>query len=443
MGNARKLAFISQIFGTESTSVLAELLDKQASLDPSQRIEAYAEQVKDSLGTAGKVAKTMADNMKGDLQNLDSAWEDLGIEMFESVDSPLRDITRRITGMLQSVGQWMKDNPKLTATLVKIGAAVGAFSVALGGITLTLAALLGPMAALKLSLSVLGIKGGSALGLLANAFKRVGKAVVWLGRAMMANPILAVIALIAGAAIWIWSNWEWLGPKFAALWNGITTTVSGVWEGIKTTISNALAAIVNFFTNWNLFTVFTAVWDNVISSVSGLPAMFMAIGSNIMDGLKQGIDAKWEAIKNRIMEMADCLPNGLKDKLGIHSPSQVFAEMGRYTVDGLAVGIADNTQTALASVGQLAKRLTAAGAGLTLSAAAVAMPLIAAIPDNRVPLSPSSVAAPATSSGPITIHIHAAPGMNEQQLAKLVAQELDRRERQNAARRRSSLRDID
>ena len=48
----------------EASSAMMELLDKQASLDPSQRIEAYAEQVKASLGTAGKVAKTMADNMK-------------------------------------------------------------------------------------------------------------------------------------------------------------------------------------------------------------------------------------------------------------------------------------------------------------------------------------------------------------------------------------------
>lgn len=64
--------------------------------------------------------------MKGDLQNLDSAWEDLGIEMFESVDSPLRSITQRMTGVLQSIGAWMKANPQLTATLVKIGMAIGA-----------------------------------------------------------------------------------------------------------------------------------------------------------------------------------------------------------------------------------------------------------------------------------------------------------------------------
>lgn len=210
-GNVKKMSCIKDIFGVEASSAMMELLDKPASLDPSQRIEAYAEQVKGALGTADKVAKTMADNMKGDLQNLDSAWEELGIEMFESVDSPLRSITQRITGVLQSIGAWMKANPQLTATLVKIAMAIGAFAAALGAISLTLAGILGPMAALKLSLSVLGIKSGSALGLLTNAFKGVGKALLWLGRAMLANPVLAVIALIAGAAIWIWSNWDWLG----------------------------------------------------------------------------------------------------------------------------------------------------------------------------------------------------------------------------------------
>ena len=75
-----------------------------------------------------------------------------------------------------------------------------------------------------------------------------------------------------------------------------------------------------------------------------------------------------------MLDLGSNISNWFKDKLGIHSPSRVFAEMGRYTVDGLAVGIEGNTQTALASVGQLSKQLIAAGAGLTLSAAAVAMP---------------------------------------------------------------------
>lgn len=454
IGNVRRMAFIKDIFGVESSSAMMELLDKQSSLDPSLRIEAYAEQVKSSLGTAGKVAKTMADNMKGDVQGLQSAWEDLGIGMFESVDSPLRAVTQRITAAIRAVGQWIKENPQLTATLVKVGAAVGIFAVALGSILLMLAAIIGPMAMLKLSLSVLGIKGGSALGLLINAFKGIGKAVIWLGRVMLANPILAVVALIAGAAIWIWQNWDWLGPKFAALWNSIKTTIvevwaaitdtiNNAWDGIKNIVSNALAAIVNFFTSWNLASVFTIVWDNVLNSFGGLPHKFVEIGGNIMQGLKQGIVAKWESIKQGVLDLGSNISNWFKEKLGIQSPSKVFADMGRYTVEGLADGIKDNTRYALNSVGQLSKRLTAAGAGLTLSAAASAMPAINAMPDTRMALSPTSLTQPATNHAAVVIHIHAAPGMDEQQLARLVAQELDKRERQRDARYLSSLRDID
>ncbi len=465
VGNVKKMAYIKDIFGVESSSAMMELLDKQSTIAPSQRIEAYAEQVKDSFGTAGRVAKTMADNMKGDVQGLQSAWEDLGIEMFASVDRPLRGITQRITNVIRNTGQWLKENPVLTATLVKIGAAVAVFTVALGSLSLMLAAIVGPMAMLKLSLSVLGIKGGSTLGLLMNAFKGVGNAVIWLGRVMLANPILAVVALIAGAAIWIWQNWHWLGPKFAALWNSIKTTtlkewnstvlfleqlwgtvtsaISRAWEDIKNIVSHALTAIVHFFSNWNLSAVFTSVWDNVLNSFNGLPDKFLQIGGNIMEGLKQGIFAKWEAIKQGVLDLGSNISNWFKDKLGIHSPSQVFAELGRFTVAGLATGIKDSTRDALASVGQLTKQLIAAGADLTLSTAAAAMPSISAQPDARTPLSPAAFAQPTRNSTSVIIHIHAAPGMDEQQLARMVAQELDKRERQNIARHLSSLRDID
>lgn len=43
---------------------------------------------------------------------------------------------------------------------------------------------------------------------------------------MMANPILAIVGLIAMGAIHIWQNWETLGPKFKALWDAITSGVS-------------------------------------------------------------------------------------------------------------------------------------------------------------------------------------------------------------------------
>lgn len=64
-----------------------------------------------------------------------------------------------------------------------------------------------------------------------------------------------------------------------------------------------------------------------------------AIGTYIIDGIKSGIDAKWQDLKKKIEAMADLLPEWLRKKLRIHSPSRVTAEIGEQVVDGLIVGL--------------------------------------------------------------------------------------------------------
>ena len=60
--------------------------------------------------------------------------------------------------------------------------------------------------------------------------------------------------------------------------------------------------------------------------------------------------------------------------------------------------------------------------------------------DNRPPLAARTAAAPqAPGSNTYTIHIHAAPGQDANAIARAVAAELDRREREKGARARSSL----
>ncbi|HBS17442.1 MAG TPA: hypothetical protein DD835_06300, partial [Halomonas sp.] len=103
---------------------------------------------------------------------------------------------------------------------------------------------------------------------------------------------------------------------------------------------------------------------------------------------------------------------------------------------------------------EIARRVSRAGAGLALGAAtlpAVAMPNIeqqAPIQfDNRPPLTAQSSQASGFSMGDININVTPAPGMNEQQLAQYVAQEVQRAltnaQRDAQARQRSSLRDLD
>ncbi|HDR9259636.1 TPA: hypothetical protein QDB21_005658 [Burkholderia vietnamiensis] len=70
--------------------------------------------------------------------------------------------------------------------------------------------------------------------LLAGAMGIARTAILVMGRAMMANPVLAIAGLIAGAALLIWENWDTLGPKFKRLWSGIKDEFQNVLDWFKT-----------------------------------------------------------------------------------------------------------------------------------------------------------------------------------------------------------------
>lgn len=62
---------------------------------------------------------------------------------------------KSITGALR---RWVEANPELTGTLMKVAAVVAAVTVGLGTLAVALAAVLGPLAVIRLGFSVLGIK---------------------------------------------------------------------------------------------------------------------------------------------------------------------------------------------------------------------------------------------------------------------------------------------
>lgn len=69
---------------------------------------------------------------------------------------------------------------------------------------------------------------------------------------------------------------------------------------------------------------------------------FINVGKNIVEGIKKGISDAWEALTKWFGEKISGLVGGVKDLLGIESPSKVFAnEVGRMIPLGIAEGIAD------------------------------------------------------------------------------------------------------
>lgn len=155
---ASQIRIKKDIFGEEAMVGMGAVIDATM----NGRYDELRKANEGAKGEAGKVAEVKIDNLPGDIKQLQSAWEALGIEIAESVDSPLRKVTQTLTQFITNVKNWTTEHKKLTKAL-SIGAIVIATVVTgLGALALAAAAVILPFAAMRLSFFML--TGGRGLG---------------------------------------------------------------------------------------------------------------------------------------------------------------------------------------------------------------------------------------------------------------------------------------
>ncbi len=363
MGNAQRAGFFKHIAGEEAFSALS-VLAEQAGKGELQTLVADLKQAK---GEAQKVAGTMTDNLSGDMKNLQSAWEDLGIQIFDGIDSPLRQISQSITRVISKVGVWMKENPELAKTLTMIGLAIAGIITTLGILSLSIAAMLGPLAAAKLSLSILGIKGGSALTLLLKPIKLLGSAFLGLGKAMLANPILLVIAAIAAAVYLIYKNWGTIGPYVYKVWDTVKRYTAIAWQALKDTIKSAWEAIKYIFFNWTPLGLIIKHWDSIVSYTQTTWTMIKTKISDVWEGIKTTLKNGWNHIVKSVQETWETIKTTISTKWNeivedTKALPAKFLQFGSDLIDAIIQGIKNKWTDFKNSIGELA---TAAKEALT------------------------------------------------------------------------------
>lgn len=311
------------------------------------------------------------------------------------------------------------------------------------------------------------LKGGvRAFGLLAQAIGYIGTAIRVVCSFLMANPILIAITLLATAAYLIYKNWEpikaffidlfksicttcqpavdWIVGawgtavgKVSQVWDGIKTFFGGLWTEIKMAFDGGILGIGALIINWSPIGLFYKAFAAVMSWFGlDLPKTFTGFGSMLMDGLISGINNGLGRVKEAITSAGESTINWFKEKLGIHSPSRVFAELGGYTMAGFDIGLQRGQQGPMDTVLGFGKKVATLGAGITFATAAGASGGLSS------PGTPG--AAPAYSGGnTYEIHVHAAPGMDEMELARLVERKVAEAERLRATRQRSSMSERD
>lgn len=265
------VAYLAAISGQEALKAMIPLV--AASKKGADSVRALRDSVYGATGEAAEVARVMADNARGDIDGLTSAWQDLNIELMTSQNGPLRGLIQQITAMTRGVGEWMRKNPELTATLTKVAAITAVTAAVGGGLLLVLAGLLGPIAAIKMGLGMMLTMGGPLLILL----KGLSLGFLKLGVAILTTPIgwiIAGIAAVAVGAYLIYKNWDQLGPWFKSTW------------------SKCKAATGEF-----------------LDYLKELPEKGLKMGRDIVSNIMDGITEKWKDLMAQVKSLTKYLPD--------------------------------------------------------------------------------------------------------------------------------------
>ena len=351
--------------------------------------------------------------------------------------------------------------------------------------------------------TILDELGINSITTLINSFKGLGNVLTKVGQFLKGPTglaFMAIAAVIVVVALLIRKYWEPISAFFIGFWEGLINEIQPLIDifmdifsflgPIFTAIGNAIGEVINWFSELlspikltneqfescksagvsfgsvigkifmsrfnlliNLFKTLKEkigdAWDLIMSlpdkiavipskikefftGENGLLTMFINFGGDIVEGLVNGLKKRCNELKDSILELGSNVCSWFKSKLGINSPSKVFKEFGINTISGYQLGI-DRTQgSVLDSMSKFADKVTKNAPQMPLNTM-----------NNRT----NTVANSGNSNiqegiSQYYITINAALGMNEQEIARVITQELDRREQQKLFQIRSSLRDI-
>ena len=219
---------------------------------------------------------------------------------------------------------------------------------------------------------------------------------VWDGIKMVFSGVWdAIVAIVSGVINFIsglfsaW--WDLLKTGTSAAWDAIKNyisdkitaakdTVSSVIDGIKTVMSNTWAAVETGVSNaWDgIKNAVSKAIDGVVSTVetiktkitdffSGAGSWLTSAGSDIIQGLINGIRSMASRAADAARSVVDGAINGAKKLLGIASPSKVFRVIGEQTGEGLEIGLQRSIVGVAAAARDMADSVTDNGRPGTLT----------------------------------------------------------------------------
>lgn len=248
MGDAERAVALSSTFTADSTKGLNLILN-----EGMDNIAGYEEELRGASGSAEEMANIMNDNLSGDVAAMNSAFEELGLKIYDALESKLRAGVQFITnGMIPAI-EWLGGHiPEVTIAVSGLGAVIAAMNW--GTISSKIAMVKGAL-----------VKLAAALG----------------GVSLPAIAIIAVITAVALAFTNLWKNNEEFRNKITAIWDGIKAKFDEFGQGIVDRL-NALG-----FEFEDITEVMKAVWDGFCEV---LAPIFEGVFQQISNILNEALD---------------------------------------------------------------------------------------------------------------------------------------------------------
>lgn len=330
MGEAEKAAALQSTFTADSIKGLNLILNAGA-----DEMDSFREQLYGCAGTAEETAAIMTDNLGGDLAAMNSAFEELSIKIYEGLQEPLRGAVQFITGpVISGLTAFAEHLDVLVPIISGVAAALGVMAIALNI--------------------------SSIVGAATKALTAVQGAMTGLFATMAANPVVAIIAVIAGLVVafkTLWDNCEefrnfWIGlweaiqaavqpiadwvlanvvtpmmghfqefqSAFSELWNAIVANVTSAWEQIAPIVQFGMEMIQTIFSSimpvieatwsaaWGIIqAIATAVWNVISSTVTTVMGIIQGV-IQVVTGI---ISGDWDAVWNGIKQIFESVINGI------------------------------------------------------------------------------------------------------------------------------------
>lgn len=359
----------------------------------------------------------------------------------ESIAPQAKALTQWLGDAAAAVRQWAVDNPRLTSTLMQITALIAITAVGVGALLLAVSAVLGPFALFKLAVGAVGLPAlierlgalsSSLLPALGRAFTSAGglavRAMAPIAGAIAATPIgwiVGGLALLGAAALAVYKYWEPIKNFFGGFWDGLSTTAGPALAGLGSAVGDLLNRL------WSL-----------VALVSPIRVGFEMLGAATRPALDTIIDRVarvWDWLKKLLQPVDDV--NGAARQMGTVWGSVLgniiakLAELPQKAAEAGALIISRMTDAIREKMAALRDLMSKLGQFFVGDPARAISPPVASQPPLR------AGGGNVTQTTTNTITVNGAPGQSPADVARAVRTELDARDRQRQAQRRSILAD--